>query len=204
MKTIQSTIEKRNSSLSGLTTNDNADKKMVLSGHAAVFDKPTVLWECGDIQYKEVIDRHAFDETDISNCCLKYNHSDHVPILARVRSGNLKITTDSIGLKFDAELFDISSSRDVYSLIKEGGLDSCSFAFTIKEESYDTETRTRRILKIDKLFDVSIVDFPAYADTDVSARAFFELENEKEKALENESLELEKRKAILKLKLKLN
>ena len=132
MKTIQPTILKRNSSLSGLTTNDNDDKKMVLSGHAAVFDKPTVLWECGDIQYKEVIDRHAFDETDISNCCLKYNHSDHVPILARVRSGNLKITTDSIGLKFDAELFDISSSRDVYSLIKEGGLDSCSFAFTIK------------------------------------------------------------------------
>lgn len=201
MKTIQPTIHKRNSSLSALTANDN-DNKMILSGHAAVFDKPTVIWECDGVQYKEVIDRNAFDETDISNCCLKYNHSNHIPILARVRSGNLKITTDTIGLKFDAELFDISSSRDVYSLIKEGGLDSCSFAFTIKEESYDTETRTRRILKIDKLFDVSIVDFPAYADTDVSARAFFELENEKEKSLENESLE--KRKAILKLKLKLN
>lgn len=201
MKTIQPTIHKRNSSLSALTANDN-DNKMILSGHAAVFDKPTVIWECDGVQYKEIIDRNAFDETDISNCCLKYNHSNHIPILARVRSGNLKITTDTIGLKFDAELFDISSSRDVYSLIKEGGLDSCSFAFTIKEESYDTETRTRRILKIDKLFDVSIVDFPAYADTDVSARAFFELENEKEKSLENESLE--KRKAILKLKLKLN
>ena len=69
----------------------------------------------------------------------------------------------------------------MFELVKQGGLDKCSFAFTIREESYDRKTRTRHIKKIDKLFDVAIVDIPAYDSTSVSARNFFELEREKEK-----------------------
>ena len=199
MKKILKTIEKRNSSLSGIITNED-DNEMRLSGHAAVFNQPTVIFESAGVEFKEVIDRNAFDECDISACCLKYNHSDHIPILSRVRSGNLKITTDSIGLKFETTLFETQTSRDVYSLIKQGGLDSCSFAFTIQEESYNSETHTRTILKIDKLFDVSIVDFPAYEGTDVSARSYFEAEAEKLKALESLQ-KLNRKKNILKLKL---
>ena len=198
-KRIMKTIQKRNSTLAGLETSEK-DNEMKLSGHAAVFNQPAVIFECDGIEFKEVIDRNAFNDTDISECCLKYNHSDHIPILARVRSGNLNITTDTLGLKFEAGLFNTQSARDVYSLIKEGGLDSCSFAFTVKEESYDSETRTRTILKIDKLFDISIVDFPAYEGTDVSARSYFEAEAEKIKTLESEK-ELERRRNILRLKL---
>ncbi len=182
----------------GLSAEEKSNE-MSLTGHAVVFEKPTVLYEINGIEFKEEIDRSAFVDTDISKCCLKYNHSDNIPILARVRSGNLSITFDSIGLKFDAALFDTSASRDVYTLIKQGGLDSCSFAFTIKEDSYNAETHTRRILKIDKLFDISIVDFPAYPDTDVSARNYFNAEAEKIKALESEVLK--RKRAILKMKL---
>ena len=129
---------------------------------------------------------------DFKDCCLKYNHSNNVPILARTRGGSLELILDDIGLRFKANLFNTQTSRDVYELVKQGGLDKCSFAFTIKEDSYERESRTRHIRKIDKLFDVAIVDIPAYDSTSVSARSFFELEREKEqKALERAKLQKE-------------
>jgi len=190
--------ETRSIELKGLQTDDK--EQMVVSGHASVFETPTTICEWDGIEYKEIIARGAFDNCDMKDCCLKYNHSDHVPILARVRGGSLKLSVDEIGLFFEANMFNTSTSRDVFSLIKQGGLDKCSFAFTIAEDDYDASTHTRTILKIGKLFDVSIVDIPAYDDTDVSARNYFELENEKIRVLEKTNAT--KRK-ILKLKLSL-
>lgn len=184
-----------------LSLNTENSDAMTVSGHASVFETPTTLYEFDGIEYKEVISRGAFDNCDMKDCCLKYNHSDHVPILARVRGGSLKLSIDEIGLFFEANLFDTTTSRDVYSLIKQGGLDKCSFAFTVDEEDYNQATHTRTIKRIGKLFDVSIVDIPAYDDTDVSARAYFELENEKEKALEKAT---EEKRKLLKLKLSLS
>lgn len=194
---MKKTKNTRATNLIGLENNFENDK-MKVSGHAAVFDSPTTLYEIDGIEYKEVVARGAFDSCDFSQCCLKYNHSDHVPILARIRGGSLKLSVDDIGLFFEAELFDTTTSRDVYSLVKQGGLDKCSFAFTIDDEVYDSQTHTRTINKIGKLFDVSIVDIPAYDDTDVSARDYFKLENEKVRALEK--VEGDKRK-LLRLKI---
>lgn len=178
------------------------NNELRLTGLAAVYEKPTVLFECDGVEFKEVIERGAFDNADFSKCCLKYNHCDSIPVLARVRGGSLNLTVDDIGLRFDAKLFNTTVARDLYNLVKAGGIDKCSFAFTIKEDEYDRETRTRRIKAIDKVFDVSIVDIPAYDDTDVTARSKF-LEAEAQKELQ-ESLESDKRKrAILKLKLSL-
>lgn len=173
-------------------------EEMILTGLAVVYESPTVLYEYEGVQYKEVIARGAFDSTDMSKCCLKYNHSDHVPVLARVKGGSLKLESDDVGLRFTAELFNTSVARDVYSLVKAGGLDKCSFAFTVDEEEYDRLTHTRTIKKIGKLFDVSIVDVPAYEDTEVSARDYFKLENEKYKTLEREN---QRKRAMLKLRL---
>lgn len=174
---------------------NNEDDSMILEGYAATYDNPTVLYEFDGIEYHEVIDRGAFDNMDSKDCCLKYNHSNNVPLLARTRGGSLELSVDEIGLRFKAKLFDTQVSRDVYELVKQGGLDKCSFAFTIKEDSYDRDTRTRHIRKINKLFDVAIVDIPAYDSTSVNARSFFELEREKEqKGLERSELQ---RKLIL-------
>lgn len=168
------------------------ENSMILEGYAATFDNPTCLYEYDGVKYNEVIDRGAFDEMDSKDCCLKYNHSDNVPILARTRGGSLELIVDDIGLRFRAKLFNTQTSRDVYELVKQGGLDKCSFAFTIKEDSYDRESRTRHIRKINRLFDVAVVDIPAYDSTSVSARSFFELEREKEqKALEKVKLQKE-------------
>ena len=53
-----------------------------------------------------------------------------------------------------------------------------SFGFTVKEDSYDSITHTRRILKIDKIWDVSAVDVPAYSETSIQARNYFSAQNE--------------------------
>lgn len=188
--------ELRSADLQNLTA--NADK-MHISGYAAVFDKPTVLFELRGVKYQEEIARGAFDGADFSDCCLKYNHSDSVPVLARVRGGSLALRADDKGLYFEADLFDTTAARDVYSLIKQGGLDKCSFAFTVSDGSYDPLSHKRTIKKIKKVLDISIVDVPAYDDTDVSARSFFEAEAEKLQALENEE-----RKKRLELTLKLD
>ena len=163
--------------------------EMVIEGYAATFDQPTVLYEIDGIEYKEVIERGAFDEADFKDCCLKYNHNDSVPILARTRGGSLELFVDDVGLRFKATLFNTQPAKDVYELVKQRALDKCSFAFTIKEDNYDRNTHTRTIKKFDKIYDVSVVDIPAYDSTSVSARSFFELENEKErKELDNLNL----------------
>lgn len=169
-----------------ITFENQSNEEMMLEGYAAVFNQPTVLYKSDGIEFKEIIDRDAFKNADFKDCCLKYNHKDEVPILARTRGGSLDIGVDNIGLKFKAKLFDTTTSRDVYSLVKQGGLDKCSFAFTIKDggDSYDTETRTRTIHAIDKVWDCSIVNNPAYDGTSVFARSvieFFDTEVEKER-----------------------
>lgn len=172
--------------------------EMVLEGYAAMFDKPTVLYKIDGVEYKEVINRTAFEKASFKDCCLKYNHQNSIPILARTRGGSLDINTDQAGLFFRARLFDTQAARDVYTLVKEGALDKCSFAFTIAQDGdeYDKETRTRTITNIEKVWDCSVVDTPAYESTSVQARSFFELEREKELA---EASKIERKRKYLKL-----
>lgn len=174
---------------------EEQNNEMILEGYAVVFDSPTTLYEYEGIEYKEIIDRNAFNKCNMNDCCLRYNHANGFLILARVRGGSLTLTIDANGLKFRAKLFNTTASRDVYQVIKEGGLDKCSFAFAVKESEYNRETHTRTIKEIDRLFDVSVVDTPAYDDTEVSARGFFEAEAQRIYSSEDETCE--KRKIAL-------
>nr|DAF63870.1 MAG TPA: prohead serine protease [Siphoviridae sp. ctgn638] len=184
---INSNYGKRCIELRNATTSEKEEKR-VLEGMAVVFNKPTILYEYDGVQYKEVIDRHALDNADFSDCCLKYNHVDSVPVLARCRGNSLITTIQDNGLWFRAKLFNTTVARDVYNIVKEGGLDKCSFAFKIKRSEYDAQTHIRTILEIDKVYDLSIVDIPAYADTEVEARSLVELDNEaRKKTLDSEN-----------------
>ena len=185
------TIEKRCIEFRNLSVSDD-ESKMILTGTATPFEKPTVLFEADGIEYKEVIDRHALDNADFSLCCLKYNHENSVPVLARIRNKSLETKIDDEGLKYTAKLANTTVARDVYTLVKEGMLNQCSFAFTVKRSEYDKRTHTRRILEIDKVFDISIVYIPDYEDTNVEARSFFELEDKKNK----QECEILKRKRL--------
>lgn len=164
----------------------------IVEGYAVRFGEPAVF-QIGDAEYREIIDKRALDKTDMSDVPFKYNHSDSFMIMARTRNKTLQLIRDENGLKIRAQLANTSDGRDLYELIRRGDVDKMSFAFTVRSDSYDKQTRTRTISDIDRLYDVSAVDFPAYDTTSISARSFFELESENErKALE--SAELRKRK----------
>lgn len=169
---------------------DNTDNdEMIVEGYALTFNKPTVMWEYEGRKYYEVIAPGALDECDMKDVPLKYNHSDNVMIMARTRNKTLTLTRDSKGLYIKASIAPTQAGKDLYTLIKRGDIDKMSFAFTVEEESYNSESRTRTILKIKKLWDVAAVDTPAYDTTSISARSFFEAEAEKErKVLENAEL----------------
>ena len=147
---------------------DNEEsEEMRIEGYAAVFNSPETYG------YTELIAPTAFDDTDMKDVVLRYNHNDNFMVLARTRNKSLKLTVDEKGLFIDAVLQDdITEHKDIFNAIKSCLIDKQSFAFTVESEEYNYETDTRTITKIGKLFDVSVVDFPFYNDTDVSvARA---------------------------------
>ena len=162
-------------------------EEMIIEGYAAVFNQETDLGWC-----KEVIDSKAFEQCDMKDCCLNYNHGQSKAI-ARTRNGSLELLVDAVGLKIRAKLIDTTEGLDIYKSVKAGLLDKMSFAFTVRGEEWDYETDTRTITNIDKLYDVSIVDIPAYEGTSVFARSKEEYQEEKEKY---KKLKLEKKKAL--------
>ena len=141
----------------------NDEGKMEIKGYAAVFNSPETY------DYTEVIDSRAFDEADMSDVVLRYNHNDSFMVLARTRNKSLTLNVDDKGLMIDATLQeDITDHKNIYNAIKSGLIDKQSFAFTVEEDNYDYDTDTRTITKIGKLYDVSVVDQPFYNATDVS------------------------------------
>lgn len=171
---------------------DHEEEKMIVEGYAVVFDSPATHG------FTEVIDKDAFNGCNMKDVCLKYNHDNSHLILARTRNGSLQLTVDDKGLFIHAELIDTTSNRDVYKMIQAGLLDKMSFAFTVEEEKWDLATDTRTILRIDCLYDVSVVDTPFYDTTSIYARALSTLDSEKEKldSLKEQRKLLRKRKAL--------
>ena len=165
----------------------------VVEGYAVRFNEPATF-QIGDTEYREIIDPAALDKTDMRDVPFKYNHSDSFMIMARTRNNTLQLLRDDRGLKIRAQLADTSDGRDLYELIRRGDVDKMSFAFTVRGENYDSKTRTRTIRDIDRLYDVSAVDFPAYDTTSISARGFFELESEKERKVLDSAAKRERQK----------
>jgi HK97 family phage prohead protease len=153
--------------------------KMILEGYAIVFEEETLI---GDEErgFKEVISRTALQDTLMKDVPLKYNHMDSFLILARTKNKSLVLSVDNIGLKVHAELIDTHSNEDVYKMVRSGLLDKMSFAFTVKKQSWDRSGKipVRRIESIDRLYDVSVVDLPAYEGTSIYSRSLDLVETE--------------------------
>lgn len=169
---------------------------MIVEGYPIVFDKEAFIgWD--DWGWFEKIDRSAFDNADMSDVCLKYNHNDDFFILARTRNGSLELKVDEKGVFMHAELIDTTTNRDVYEMVRSGLLKEGSFAFTVSDETEEVVDGKshRTITGIGKLFDVSICPNGAYGDlTEIYARSRELVET---KRAEVETL---KRAKILKLR----
>lgn len=156
---------------------ENEENKQLVEGYAAVFNQRTLIWESewSGWKYMEVIDRNAFEGADMSDTVFKYNHGDIAMVLARASNNTLTMNTDDKGLRISADIIDTNNGTDVYKLIKRGDLNKMSFAFTVKNERSESDREnkiyTRTITAFDKIYDVAVVDFPAYDGTSIQARS---------------------------------
>ena len=163
-----------------LVHREEGSEEYRVKGTAVVFDTPTVIAEYDGIKYCAVIDRHAFDECDLSDVIMNYNHAGKV--VARLRNKTLALDINERGVDIEANLGGTTAGRELYEEIDGGYVDKMSFSFTVREAKYDSTTHTRTITKVKKLYDVSAVDIPAYNETSIAARSFFAVEHEKELA----------------------
>lgn len=149
---------------------------MTVTGYATTFNQPYVLWEEEGYKVVEQVAPTAFNECDMSDVIMQYDHAGRV--FARNKNGTLNLQIDEIGLKITADLGGTDIGRQLYQEIKGGYTDKMSFGFVVEsdEQKYisenGSETVLRTILKIKKLYDVSAVSLPANDMTSISARNF--------------------------------
>lgn len=159
---------------------EDEEVSMRVHGYATTFNEPYLLYDWSDYKVYEQIDPRAFDDCDMSDVIMQYDHEGRV--FARNRNKTLQLEVDDHGLAIDAELSGTELGRQVYNEIKGGYTDRMSFAFRVGEDSRvvteDHETGLvtvmRTITKISKLYDVSAVSYPANPATEISARNYFE------------------------------
>ncbi len=153
-------------------TLEEADGKMILEGYAIVFNNETLIGD-EDYGFIEEISSSALSETKMKDVPMKYNHMDSFLIIARTKNKSLQLSVDSIGLKVRAELLDTQTNQDIYKMVQSGLLDKMSFAFTVDEQVWNRDGKIpkRTITKIERLYDVSVVDTPAYDATSLYARS---------------------------------
>jgi len=170
------------------------DSEFYVEGFATTFNKPYLLYEFDGVKYYEEIDRHALDGADLSDVIMQYDHQGKV--LARLSNRTLGLEPNDKGLFIFADLSKSQAAKDLYEEIRNGLVTKMSWAFTVAEDKYNRETRTRTITKIKKVYDVSAVSIPANNDTEISARSWLDgvIEAERREALE-------RKKKILKIKI---
>lgn len=172
------------------------DEKLV-RGYATTFEEPYLLYSDGSYELWEVVDRHAFDKTDVSDVIMQYDHEGRV--FARTKNGTLTLAADDHGLLIEANLGGTAIGRELYEEIKGGYTNKMSFGFTVRGDDWDRkmengiEISTRRITEIEKLYDVSAVSIAANNATEISTRSLADGEIAKLKA---ERLEREKKEAL--------
>lgn len=138
-----------------------------LVGYAAVFDRPALIGS-GPSRFLERVARGAFAKTiQEADIRLLVNH-DPNHVLARTRSGTLRLSEDEIGLRVEAEL-DTANDPEAAMWarrVERGDITQMSFGFEVIQERWDLEADPpeRTLLEV-RLWDVSLVTFPAYVDT---------------------------------------
>lgn len=192
------------------TTNEQGVEEKRVHGYATTFNDEYLLYDFGDVRVMEQVDAHAFDECDMSDVIMQYDHQGRV--FARCSNGTLVVHADERGLAVDADLGGTQIGQQLYEEIKGGYTNKMSFGFRVKEDrrenvlDHETNIMTvhRIITKVSKLYDVSAVSLPANDSTEISARNYSEgvireLEAERMRAEERN-----RRLRALKIRLELN
>lgn len=136
-----------------------------LEGYAAVFNQEAKIGSTTET----IAPRAFYDTLTMREDILALVDHDPGRVLARTRSGTLRLAEDSHGLAFDLDVPATTVGSDVLALAERGDIGGASFAFTVKAETWDG---ARRTLEAVDLHEISIVSaWPAYSGTIVQARS---------------------------------
>lgn len=156
-------------------------------GYAAIFNSPTDLgW------FTEEIKPGAFDDVLTNDVRALFNH-DPDAVLGRTASGTMKLIVDKKGLKYSA-LYNPNDPDHVRVMekVKRGDVSQSSFAFSIKDAQWSTRDGKdyREIIKVEALYDVAPVTYPAYQDTTVAQRSIGKYQEDYKKDIAEMDLSL--------------
>ena len=158
-----------------METRRDDDGRRIVEGYATTFNQPYELLRDGNVIVNEQVDAGAFNETDMSDTIMQYDHEGRV--FARVKNGTLRLDPDEHGLKVTADLGGTEIGRQLFEEIDGGYTNKMSFGFTVtgqkRERMKDEDGNTvilRTITKVGRLFDVSAVSLPANDATEISSR----------------------------------
>ena len=198
--TIRDNREYRNL---GTFEHNAEDSEFIVRGYASTFE-PYLMFEDDGIQYFERIAPTAFEDADMSDVVFLRDHTGRV--LARTKNGALNLTTDTHGLLSVTDLGLTTASKEMFEDIRTGNYSQMSFSFVVARggEHFEEEVRkvTRVIDRIEKLYDVSAVSFPANPGTDIGV-AYRDLFNGVIERREAERLKAIHDRKLLELKMKL-
>lgn len=165
-------------------------QEMVITGTPIVFNTPTIINDPMG-SYTEVIKRNALDGVDLNDTRLLVNHDYNKIPLAKTPK-TMELWTDEKGLQMRAILPDTEEARSVYTAVQRGDMTGMSFSFTTDGDGshYDVEKRTRTISRINKVYECSIVNFPAYQTASVEARSQMQEAEQEEKRKEQAKIKI--------------
>lgn len=141
------------------------------TGHAAMFGKRTWIgpkrWG-----FFEQVASGAFTKTiKEADVRLLVNHNPDL-LLARNKAGTLRLSEDKVGLATDADIAPTTYGHDLAVLLERGDISQMSFAFEVIKDTWEVleDENELRTLQEVRLWDVSVVTYPAYEDTDAKLR----------------------------------
>ena len=161
------------------TEEEEGKSEKIVSGYATTFNDPYILWTEPGYVIREQIDRAAFNECDMGDVIMQYDHQGRV--FARTSNNTLATEPDDTGLHIRAKLGGTEIGRQLYEEIDGGYTTKMSFGFKVEEDRRDKAEKEdgtieilRTITRISKLYDVSAVSLPANDATSISARSYGE------------------------------
>ncbi len=152
-----------------------ADESGLIEGIPIVFDTPTDIggW------FQETIVSGAISPEIIKDVRFFWNHNMDEKAIARTiipieKLGGMTLTVEEKLVRMLANPNrKRTDANDLCLAIEDGVINAMSFMFGVTEERWEDENTDypkRFITRIDPLIEVSAVNFPAYARTDIHAR----------------------------------
>ena len=134
---VKTDREYRRMDVSALEVREQPDGSRIVEGYATTFDQEYTLWSMSDYEVRESIAADAFNEADMADVIMQYDHEGRV--FARKSNGTLTVTPDAHGLHIRADLGGTELGRQLFEEIKGGYTTKMSFGFTVKSQTCTDE-----------------------------------------------------------------